>query len=407
MPLRIAFRLAVLAVPLTVSPALGAAIAPAHSDVVLCEGHRATIVGTDGRDHLRGTAGPDVIAGLKGRDVIDGGGGDDLICGGRGQDILAGSAGNDVIHGNLGLDHLSGDGGDDEIFSDKGEGTILRAEPGDDTYVSHTEVTTLDYRGAPSAVSVDLATGTAESGWGADTLHFSSLFVALLGSAYDDTLLGSPQQDTLVGEGGQDTIDGRAGDDQLVSSGGSIVGGDGDDHLFGQGTDPLDLDGGPGNDSLSSSNPGHLLGGPGDDEFGIGLQAGDVLDGGDGTDFLWVPGDLGVPDAAVSYDMDSGAMTVDSEMFPATHFENFQYGATNTTADTTYDITGTDAPNSITVYGTGPATIHGLGGDDLLNGDLGDDLIDGGPGADTADGRDGTDTCVSVEHPANCEVLNP
>jgi Ca2+-binding RTX toxin-like protein len=70
------------------------------------------------------------------------------------------------------------------------------------------------------------------------------------------------------------------------------------------------------------------------------------------------------------------------------------------------EITGTAGPDSIVVYGNTTATMHALGGDDLLRGGNGDDLIDGGPGADTADGSDGTDTCVSVEHPSNCEVVN-
>jgi hypothetical protein len=47
----------------------------------MCDGHRATIVGTPGKDYMRGTSGPDVIVGLGGYDEIDGRGGDDIICG--------------------------------------------------------------------------------------------------------------------------------------------------------------------------------------------------------------------------------------------------------------------------------------------------------------------------------------
>lgn len=47
-----------------------------------CDGRRATIVGTPGRDVLRGTPRADVIAALGGADVVRGLGGADVICGG-------------------------------------------------------------------------------------------------------------------------------------------------------------------------------------------------------------------------------------------------------------------------------------------------------------------------------------
>lgn len=67
------------------------------SDHTRCLGHKATIVGTSGRDDLIGTPRRDVIAALGGADKVRGLGGADLICGGPGRDTLAGGAGRDRI----------------------------------------------------------------------------------------------------------------------------------------------------------------------------------------------------------------------------------------------------------------------------------------------------------------------
>jgi hypothetical protein len=404
---RIVVALAVLALPIAVSAV--SAPAQARGEVLRCEGHQATIVGTGHSDIIQGTEGADVIVGLQGRDVIDGGGGNDLICGGFGRDTIDGGTGNDRIHGNQALDTLSGGAGDDRLFGNLGIATSFYADQGDDTMVSKSTRDSVSYENAPNGVSVDLATGTA-TGWGTDMFHsIGSMPLTLLGSVYDDTLLGTSGADVIWGKGGEDAIVGRGGDDTLGALGGSIVGGAGDDHLGSEsGADihlGLDLDGGAGNDILESLNPGQDLGGPGDDMLSWNwdtapLPAGLILDGGEGTDGLDLWGGVAVSHA-VTFDMGSNSMTVDSVTATAADFENFRgyfYG--------TADITGTDGPNSISVYWEG-STIHALGGNDRIHGSNGDDLIYGGPGEDTANGSDGTDTCASVENPSNCEVINP
>jgi uncharacterized delta-60 repeat protein len=79
-----------------------------------CAGHRATIVGTSGRDKLKGTRRADVIVALGGSDKISGGGGNDIICGGDGNDSISGGSGNDKIYGQSGKDTLSGGAGKDK-----------------------------------------------------------------------------------------------------------------------------------------------------------------------------------------------------------------------------------------------------------------------------------------------------
>jgi beta-glucanase (GH16 family) len=109
-----------------------------------CLGHKATIVGTNGADHLVGTAARDVIAAGRGHDRISARHGNDLVCGGpgldelflgRGADKANSGRGNDRIEGGDGQDSLNGgegtdvlDGGDGSDTCRLGEG-VLNCEP--------------------------------------------------------------------------------------------------------------------------------------------------------------------------------------------------------------------------------------------------------------------------------------
>jgi secreted trypsin-like serine protease len=105
----------------------------------LCQGRKATIIGTDAADTLIGTTGNDVIWGGPGNDVIRGLEGNDLICAGKGDDIVYGGPGNDVIYGQGGNDLLYGNGGNDVIIG--GWGTDLaKGGPGHDSCVAETRV---------------------------------------------------------------------------------------------------------------------------------------------------------------------------------------------------------------------------------------------------------------------------
>jgi DNA-binding beta-propeller fold protein YncE len=99
---------------------------------VMCDGKRATIVGTKHGDHIKGTKHADVIAGLGGNDVIEGGGGNDTICGGEGSDTLLGGKGNDRLDGGKGKDTLKGGEGKDTLLGGPGNDK-LRGGPSHDT----------------------------------------------------------------------------------------------------------------------------------------------------------------------------------------------------------------------------------------------------------------------------------
>jgi beta-glucanase (GH16 family) len=105
--------------------------APGAAASQTCFGHKATIVGTNGDDHLVGTAARDIIVAGRGHDRVRARRGNDLVCGGpgfdelflgrgadkanagRGADSVEGFAGNDHIEGRRGQDFLDGGGGTD------------------------------------------------------------------------------------------------------------------------------------------------------------------------------------------------------------------------------------------------------------------------------------------------------
>src|SRR4051794_7349957 len=83
-----------------------------------CFGKRATIVGTNHRDHITGTENSNVIVGRGGRDVIDGNDGFDTICGGSGNDRLFDKDAPDKLIGGPGDDYLKDLNGADLLVGD-------------------------------------------------------------------------------------------------------------------------------------------------------------------------------------------------------------------------------------------------------------------------------------------------
>ena len=103
----------------------------------------------------------------------------------------------------------------------------------------------------------------------------------LFGDDGDDQLYGGDGDDILIGYNGDDHLEGGAGDDSLSGNEGDdrLFGGAGDDSLYGGDDDDEDLlDGGDGDDQLDGG-PGNdwLFGGDGDDEFSFDRRYGDLL----------------------------------------------------------------------------------------------------------------------------------
>ena len=143
-------------------------------------------------------------------------------------------------------------------------------------------------------VNVTLPTGSGDEhaaqdqlifgGAGNDTLHGGTGNDILSGGTSDDILYGGAGDDILYGGAGHNQLYGGDGNDTLYAGndGDHLYGGDGNDHLYG-GTGSDFLDGGA-NTFASDHGGNHLNGGAGNDL--LVFHPGDVIDGGEGLDFL-------------------------------------------------------------------------------------------------------------------------
>ncbi len=103
---------------------------PELETVPLCQGRKATCVGTDGDDLIWGTEDDEVILGLGGDDVIHADDGDDIVCGGPGDDAVHAARGDDSMYGDEGDDWLFGSRGKDSIYGGLGNRDVLLGGPG-------------------------------------------------------------------------------------------------------------------------------------------------------------------------------------------------------------------------------------------------------------------------------------
>lgn len=423
--------------------AFAAAGSPSHAaaqplrvgtaEQAMCAGMRVTILGTNGRDVLRGTPGDDVIAGLAAGDTIDGRGGDDVICGGDGDDRLHGGPGEDRLLGQgdyVGVngvrgDTLDGGGGDDHLDGGWDPNTDYHRDT----------VDRISYQSAPSAVTVNLAAGTAsgQEGVGRDRIVKEPI-LGVAGSAFDDTIRGTDTRNLIDTGQGADRVFAAGGADEVDLGPYASNGDDADDVVdLGAGNDAYHQDGGrdrvmggPGDDRIEAGSIQHdsrsltAFGGPGDDTFDPELQrSGSVLSGGRGRDSLifgsFNTDALTSQDARLDLDTGRGTFSAGSDTsgVPASltgtigGIERFHLALYNFTGDPNSSrvvFTGSDAEESITMAAASDSLLATMGkGDDRVAGSRYRDLLRGGPGTDTADGRQGRDLCASFQTTVSCE----
>jgi Ca2+-binding RTX toxin-like protein len=405
---------------------LGAALflpgpAPAPPQPPTCDGLTATIVGTEGPDHLTGTSGDDVIVGLGGDDVVRGLAGRDVICGGDGADRLSGGAGADSLFGQL--DRTGG--GESGAFT---VGDVLDGGAGNDHLDGGADVRdgyfqqrpdTYSFRFASHGVVVDLPAGTAR-GEGRDALVTEPVADGVVGSRYADQITGSDAADTLVGLGGDD----------------EIVGGAGDDHLYGEAEAPRNVDQGSASDDVLEAGTGDdtinsfagrdtLEGGPGADwmvdrspqpeivhagagrdviDLDIAPTSGTEVSGGPGRDYLALRGALvegRTPEASYAVDLRAGTTTLTGAGSPSPATGTVSSIWEYRLADTLHWVfTGNDGDNRVWAMDGGPLDARMGGGDDFVFGSTDTDHLHGGPGHDTVGGSPGDDVCTGFEHGA-------
>ena len=168
--------------------------------------------GTPAVDNVTGTDGVDLFLTRGGNDVIHAGGGNDAILYtiGDGVDTIDGGTGTDTLF-------VSGTAGNDTIHAVvNGSGVISSIEGMSPTGVELFKVDagsgtdTLDYTGTTSAVTVNLAAGTATG--------FASAagFENVTGGTGNNSLTGNASANTLTGGAGDDTLNGGMGADTMV-----------------------------------------------------------------------------------------------------------------------------------------------------------------------------------------------
>ena len=216
------------------------------------------LLGNLGNDTLWGEDGNDTLSGLDGNDYLNGGAGHDVLTGGDGNDVLFGNTGNDTLWGETGNDQLHGEGDHDEVHGGDGN-DLLTGGNGNDELAGDLGDDTLWGDAGADLLYGDAGIDVLRGGGGGDVLTAGTGDDELYGDGGNDQLLGEIGNDRLEGGSGNDSLEGGAGDDLLF-------GGDGDDQLHGGSNNDL-LRGGTGLDDLKGSHGTDVL--IGGDDFDL------------------------------------------------------------------------------------------------------------------------------------------
>jgi Ca2+-binding RTX toxin-like protein len=351
-----------------------------------------------GDDHIDGEAGNDTIEGGDGKDTLLGGEGDDDVDGGDSNDVLRGGEGADTLKGGRHADKLYGDAGADELMGEHGHDELYPSvvaqdtiEDNEDDRLATTDDTLIDggdgsdlvsFAGLDRGVVVQLGTGDTstayrnlerfQGGEGDDSVSASqdtSASLRIYGNGGDDTLNGGDGHDHIDGGMGALTSEGGAGND-------TIIGGDGNPEDSDLTTDGVqatynNIDGGGGDDQITSgAGDDTIQGGAGDDTIRGGGGDDDIDDSGGSTR---VYGEGGNDNISLEGGEVDNPDTMDEDETVANYVDG---GAGN---DTINSAGGND-------------TLMGGAGDDTINGGAGADMIDGGSGALNSMGGEGDDT---------------
>ncbi|ODS56469.1 MAG: hypothetical protein ABS36_08795 [Acidobacteria bacterium SCN 69-37] len=393
----------------TVSLATGSAQATGGAGIDTLSGfenlegsaHNDTLTGSSAANTLSGGDGDDVLVGAAGSDTLDGGDGADTIDYRAAASAVTvnlstsststdGDGSSDTL---VAIENVIGSAGADSITGDSGD-NVIEGAAGNDTLVGGLGTDTLSYAHASSAVTVNLATTSAQNTAGAGTDTVSG-FENLTGSAYNDTLTGDTGGNVIDGGGGNDVIKGSTGNDTLIGGNGtdtvtfagasavtvSLAAGT----ATGDGTDTLtgfeNVTGSSNNDTITGDAGANTLdGGSGNDTL-VGGAGNDTLTGGANWDTV----DYSAAVSGVTVDLSAGTASDGSGGTDTlSGIENIIGSAYNDT------LTGSTLVNTIN-GGAGDDTIYGLGNSDNLSGGDGNDTVYGNAGNDDLRGNDGDD----------------
>jgi Bacterial Ig domain/RTX calcium-binding nonapeptide repeat (4 copies) len=200
------------------------------------------IDGTPGDDTLNGTPEADTINGFEGNDIILGEGGDDTLDGSKGDDEIRGGDGNDGIKdGNADDYHTSRIDGGNKMYGGSGNDNI-------DVGIDHLRSDYYYVYGEDGADYIKVVSNAhIEGGLENDIIYCTGFECGVSGDEGDDEVhIETHDIPDLA------NANGGSGNDKLyiVSGGGGLVGGDGNDYLFVEVAGGLD--GGEGDDILEA-----------------------------------------------------------------------------------------------------------------------------------------------------------
>lgn len=256
--------------------------------------------GADGPVTLGATN--DGLFGGAGGDTLNGGDGTNLLQGNQGDDLLRGGAGRDVIYGGQDNDQIfvgaSAAGGSSNFAQgNKGNDTVNGSASDADTLLGGQGNDLIGATGLGAPVDGFYLNPTGTTGGGSDFLNGNLGNDTIYGGTGSEQILGEDGDDFILSGGGRDTIDAGAGSDTVGATAGNIVLlGDGNDlgGIFAPGADTSSttIDGGAGNDAISSGEGADsLVGGSGADTLD-GFGGADTVAGGAGADqFQFYAGD--------------------------------------------------------------------------------------------------------------------
>lgn|GEM_PF-6180293 len=331
--------------------------------------------------------------------------------------VVNGSAANDVLLGDSGEDLLYGGSGDDR----------LRGLAGADALFGGSGFDLADYAQSATAVRVDLANPSANSGAEAAGDSYVSI-EGVIGSAFDDGLYGDDGDNRLYGGAGNDILRGGTGNDSLFGGAGNDVflAGSGAERYYGSdGYDLLDYRAATrgitldlasamarritGIEAIAGSAFGDTLAGGIADDRLIGMGGNDILSGRRGADRLFggtgndrLTGGAGADVLNGGRGRDTASYTTAGAAIRADLARPDQNRGADALGDIYFSIENLSgsAFNDVLSGNSAANTLAGQAGNDRLIGGRGADLLLGGAGRDSASYRDArTAVCADLAHP--------
>lgn len=400
------------------------------------------ITGTDGADTLTGNSLANLIEAGAGNDTVTGGGDNDTINAGTGSDVLDGGDGDDEYSVDGRTDDrvtISDSGGTDTLISYYYGGLDFGSYVWDGSTVRRTtssghEIVIASFAGAPVIefvrwvdvyetgvnfgplkLIVDQADFTSSevvfAGTdNADTITAPDLSAAgteaiggmIFGNGGDDEIIGVNNfQYAVYGGAGNDTITVAPVTDassasQEATVGQFIDGGAGRDSIVTAGGDDS-ISGGDGSDTLSGGEGDDVIYGGANDDWLIHTRGGeDIYIGGSGYDFIDI--DF-TGESGFSYEVNLATASMGVVGSDVNRDLVLEIEGVNITGDIAFNITGSDAANTLKLGGgddhadggAGADALEGGAGADTLLGGSGNDYLVGDAGSDSIDGGDGTD----------------